>query len=88
MDRLILKKVHKNNHMNIYGWDCIQIIGLNYDGNGCALALTDGELTCINPVDLDIILFGDGIPIYQLERRKEKISMILDELQKQNDKPL
>lgn len=44
---------------NSYGFDLIEIIKFNYDGEGSAIAKEDGELCSIHPNDLDIIMFGD-----------------------------
>ena len=41
-----------------YDWELIEIIKLNYNGMGDAIALCDRRLTYIHLVDLNVILFG------------------------------
>jgi hypothetical protein len=46
---------------NAYGHDKIDIVSLNYDGDGSAIAINDdnGTLEHYALVDLEMILFGD-----------------------------
>lgn len=48
---------------NAYGYETIEIIHFNYNGDGDAIGLYDGgnELEFIHHKDLDLILFGDPV---------------------------
>ena len=61
---LVLEKVTDDG--NPYGFDCIEIIYFNYDGEGGALVKEDGELEYCHPNDLHYILHGDdGVRWYR-----------------------
>lgn len=54
---------------NVYGFDIIEILKFNYDGEGSAIGKFDGELESIHVNDLEIIMFGDpgsGDKYYEL----------------------
>ena len=52
---------------NVYGFECIEVLYFNYDGEGSALVRMDGEIDSLHPNDLDYILHGDedGVRWYQ-----------------------
>ena len=52
---------------NAYGFECIEVLQFNYDGQGSALVRMDGELDSLHPNDLDYVLHGneDGVRWYR-----------------------
>ena len=61
---LVLEKVTDDG--NAYGFDRLEIVCFNYDGEGGALVKADGELEYFHPNDLDCILHGvDGVRWYR-----------------------
>ena len=44
---------------NVYGFEVIEILGFNYDGEGSAIGEFDGDLQSIHINDLELIMFGD-----------------------------
>ena len=44
---------------NVYGFEVIEILGFNYDGEGSSIGKFDGDLQSIHINDLELIMFGD-----------------------------
>jgi len=44
---------------NAYGFDMIEVLEFNYDGEGHAIIKEDGELAFCHKNDLNLIMFGD-----------------------------
>ena len=61
-----LKKI--SDEGNDYGYDIIEILQFNYDGQGNAIAKFDGRLDFLAQTDLDMILFGndEGYQTYKI----------------------
>ena len=69
LEEYIVKFKKIKDEGNCYGFDLIEIIKFNYDGEGSALVKQDGELSSYCSSYLDIIMFGDpgsGEKFYQL----------------------
>lgn len=69
MPTLTLRKIRDDG--NFIGFDTIEIVQFNFDAQGGALALVDGELELYSGDDLEHILFGDpgdGTRYYEVVR--------------------
>jgi len=64
---IIMKFKKVTDDDNVFGFDIIEFIQFNYDGDGTALALCDGELTSFHKNDVGEIIDPD---IYQLVKKK------------------
>lgn len=62
--RLLFKKVKEN----ILNFDSIEVIQFNYDGNGTALLLADGDPTPLGEPDLSETLLNSVY--YKFEQRQ------------------
>ena len=54
---LTLRKITDDG--NWYGYEIIEILAFNYDGQGTALVRQDGEVSSYGCVDLELIIHGD-----------------------------
>jgi len=56
-DMMKFKKIRDEG--NVYGFEVIEILEFNYDGEGSAIGKFDGDLQSIHINDLELIMFGD-----------------------------
>lgn len=54
----VLKFKKKTDEGNYLGFDIIEILSFNFDGEGSALCLTDGELEIFSKTDIFDMVYG------------------------------
>lgn len=61
----------KKTKKNIYDFETIEVLQFNYDGQGTAIVLNDGELDMYAVKDIENIIFGDESRGRHYERVEE-----------------